>query len=120
MLRVQRYEDISPFQTKDGSIIREIQHPCKHCVKNQSLAEAKVAPGDSTRAHFHRRSEEIYYILHGHGLVTLADETVEVMAGMAITIAPGTPHYVENTGKVDLVFLCCSSPAYSHQDTVMV
>ena len=120
MIFVQHYEDISPYQTKDGSIIREIQHPCKHSVENQSLAEATVRPGESTNLHYHRQAEEIYYILRGHGLVSLADESVEVMAGMAITIAPGTPHNVVNNGMVDLVFLCCSSPAYSHHDTVMV
>jgi len=36
------YEEIEPYITKDGSIIRELIHPAVHGNSNQSLAEATV------------------------------------------------------------------------------
>jgi mannose-6-phosphate isomerase-like protein (cupin superfamily) len=55
------------YVTKDSSLIREIIHPQHSPASNQSLAEATVQPGRMTQAHFHTRSEEIYYILQGQG-----------------------------------------------------
>ena len=40
-------------------------------------------------------------------------------SGDAIALKPGTRHKIWNTGKSDLVFLCCCAPAYTHEDTVI-
>ena len=45
------------------------------------------------------------------------NENQAVHAGDAIHIPPGAWHSMTNTGHVDLVFLCCCSPAYRHDDT---
>ncbi|MEA2311536.1 MAG: hypothetical protein QOE28_1504, partial [Solirubrobacteraceae bacterium] len=37
-----------------------------------------------------------------------------------VVIAPGTPHQLLNDGGDPLVLLCCCSPAYSHDDTVLL
>ena len=36
-----------------------------------------------------------------------------------IGFAPGAEHKLFNTGDEPLVLLCCCSPAYSHDDTVL-
>jgi len=112
--------DVRPFITKDTSEIREILAPANSSLKNQSLAEARVAPGRSTEEHYHPRAEEIYYILEGKGRIRIEEDEKEVGPGDGIAILPGKTHKVWNTGNADLVFLCCCSPAYSHEDTVMV
>lgn len=116
---VRKIKDIEPFVTKDGSIIREVLHPSNSAVKNQSLAEATVKPGERTREHVHEKSEEIYYILKGSGMIKVGEEESDVTDGNAILIPPGTPHYIKNTGPDDLVLLCCCAPAYSHEDTTL-
>jgi mannose-6-phosphate isomerase-like protein (cupin superfamily) len=68
-----RYPEIPPYITKDGSEIRELLHPGRDGNANQSLAEARVAPGAATRRHLHRRSEELYHITAGHGRMTLPE-----------------------------------------------
>jgi len=40
-----RYTEISAYQTKDGSQIRELMHPDHHGNRAQSLAEAVVFSG---------------------------------------------------------------------------
>lgn len=118
------YPDITPFVTRDGSIIRELMHPELHaktlgCLK-QSLAEATVSPGDVTRLHRHQRSEEFYHVTSGQGRMTLATESFDVVVGDTVCIPPGTPHRIENTGDSDLKILCCCAPAYAHDDTELL
>ena len=109
-----------PFKTKDGSEIRKVLEPSNSSVKNQSLAEATIPPGESTDKHSHPKSEEIYYILSGNGTMQIEDETHDVEPHDGIAILPGKRHKLTNTGKTPLVLLCSCSPPYSHEDTVIM
>ncbi len=120
MVTRTRLADTPPFQTRDGSEIRELLHPDKSAVKNQSLAEAVVAPGQQTRLHRHQRSEEIYFVTRGQGRMRLGDESFELGEGEAVLIPPGTPHCIRNNGKETLHILCMCAPAYSHEDTELL
>lgn len=115
-----RYQDITPFITKDGSLIRELMHPAVHGNRQQSLAEATVPAGVRTLLHRHHRSEELYHITAGRGLMRLNGERFEVAAGDSVCILPGTPHCIENTGSSELKILCCCAPPYDHDDTELL
>ncbi len=114
------YRSIASYQTKDGSEIRELMHPAAHGNRNQSLAEATLEPGANTALHRHLLTEEIYHITGGAGLMTLGGERFVVAVGDTISIAPGTPHCIANTGDVPLTILCACAPAYSHEDTELL
>ncbi len=116
---VSRLSTASPFTTKDGSEIRELVHPTWTAAHNQSLAEATVPPGGATTAHYHPRSEELYFFTHGAGRMRLGEEEREVAAGDCVVIPPGVPHKLLNPGPEPLRVLCCCAPAYSHDDTVL-
>ncbi len=113
-------QDIKPYITKDHSEIRELLHPSLHGARNQSLAEAVIAPGARTERHRHRITEEIYHITRGYGEMTLGEDQFAIAVGDSILIAPGTPHCVTNTGAEPLHILCSCAPAYSHQDTELL
>jgi len=112
-----RYADAAPYLTKDGSEIRELLHPSRHPVRNQSLAEAIVPPGTCTLRHRHRCSEEIYHVTAGSGTMTLGDESLPIALGDSVLIPPGTPHCVAADDKGPLHLLCSCAPAYDHADT---
>jgi mannose-6-phosphate isomerase-like protein (cupin superfamily) len=116
---VKNLNDATPFITKDGSEIRELLAHRNSCIRNQSLAEARVPAGASTQEHFHPKTEEIYYITHGTGKIRVGDETHEVKAGDAIAIPPGAKHKLWNTGVEVLRLLCCCAPGYEHSDTIL-
>lgn len=111
--------DVAPFTTKDGSEIRELLAHRNSCIRNQTLAEARVAPGATTATHHHVRTEEIYYILEGSGRMFLDDESRDVGPGDAVAIPPGARHHITNTGPAVLRFLCCCAPGYEHEDTIL-
>jgi mannose-6-phosphate isomerase-like protein (cupin superfamily) len=110
----------TPFITADGSEIRELLAYRNSNIRNQSLAEATLHPGQSTQKHYHPKAEEIYYLLSGTGLMEWEGEKRQAVPGDAIAIPPGSAHQITNNGSEPLVFLCCCAPAYEHADTVFV
>ena len=114
------YSKITPFVTKDASLIRELIHPSQHGPSAMSFAEATVAIGSTTRTHHHCESEEIYHITQGKGSMRLGDTVFEIHVGDTIRIPPGTPHNVTNTGREVLKIICASCPPYEDEDTVLV
>jgi mannose-6-phosphate isomerase-like protein (cupin superfamily) len=107
------------FITKDGSEIRELLAYRNSSIRLQSLAEARLPVGCGTQEHRHLKTEEIYYITHGQGRMTIDGESRDVGPGDAIAIPPGKSHQLTNTGAEAMRLLCCCTPPYEHDDTVL-
>ena len=107
-----------PFTTRDGSTIRSILDRSNAPVQNQSLAEARVPADGATQRHYHKLSEEFYFILEGRGDMEINGESRPVGPGDAILIPPGAWHTI--AAREDLRLLCCCSPPYAHEDTYFV
>jgi mannose-6-phosphate isomerase-like protein (cupin superfamily) len=116
---IQNIDRVPAFITKDGSEIRELLAHRNSCIRNQTLAEARLHVGAATTPHYHPKTEEIYYILEGRGRMTVGQETAEVGPGDAVAIPPGARHQMVNIGDVTMRFLCCCAPGYEHEDTVL-
>jgi hypothetical protein len=57
---VRNLSRVPAFTTKDGSEIRELLAHRNSCIRNQTLAEARLPPGAATTPHHHLKAEEIY------------------------------------------------------------
>jgi mannose-6-phosphate isomerase-like protein (cupin superfamily) len=114
-MTIQTISQQEPFTTKDGSTIRSILDLANAPVKNQSLAEATLPAGGATERHYHKVSEELYFLTEGEGTMEIEGETRPVGPGDAILIPPGTWHQISSEKGVRL--LCCCAPPYSHEDT---
>jgi mannose-6-phosphate isomerase-like protein (cupin superfamily) len=114
---VRSLAEAEPFTTADGSTIRELLGLPTAPVRNQSLAEAALRPGQATARHYHREAEEIYYVVEGAGELEVDGERRRVTAGDAALIPPGAWHQIRAEGERPLRFLCCCAPAYRHEDT---
>ena len=112
-MNLQSLRRAEPFTTKDGSTIRELMH-----TEAQSLAEATLAPGQGTQCHYHRVSEELYFVLEGGGQMEIDGERRAVGAGDTVLIPPGARHQLV-ADKSGARFLCCCAPPYSHDDTYL-
>ena len=117
---IRNLNDVPAFTTKDGSEIRELLAHRNSCIRKQSLAEARIAPGLATTPHYHPECEEIYYVLEGTGEMRIGDDVSLVRRGDAIAIPPGAVHQIRNTGRSTLKILCCCAPGYEHEDTILV
>ena len=108
-----------PFITKDGSSIRELAGRVALPSAHQSLAEATVPPDGTTDEHYHEVSEEIYFFTSGTGRVRVDGEERDVGPGDCVVLSPGMRHKLFAGPDEPLVLLCCCSPAYSHEDTII-
>lgn len=108
------------FITKDGSAIRELLSHRNSEIRKQSLAEATISPGCTTEPHYHKVTEEIYFIVSGSGIMWFSERSKRVTQGDAIAIPPGQVHSIQNDGVAALKLLCCCAPAYEHSDTFLI
>jgi mannose-6-phosphate isomerase-like protein (cupin superfamily) len=116
---VRNLNQVAAYITKDGSEIRELLAYRNSVIRLQSLAEARLPVQGCTEEHRHLESEEIYYITHGQGCMEIEGEQRAVAVGDAIAIPPGQKHRIWNTGQEPLRFLCCCTPPYEHDKTVL-
>jgi mannose-6-phosphate isomerase-like protein (cupin superfamily) len=114
-MEIRNRENQVPFITKDGSAIRSLLDLSNAPVRMQSLAEATLPAGGETERHYHKLSEEIYYLLAGTGLLEMDGVERQVKPGDAVLIPAGASHQIRAIEP--LQFLCCCSPPYAHEDT---
>ena len=119
-MEISRIETAHGFITDDGSTIHELAGRVSLPTVKQSLAQATLEVGGETTEHFHIEAEEIYYLTSGSGRLRVGEAESDVRAGDCVVIAPGVPHKLWNTGDELLTLLCCCSPPYRHEDTVLV
>jgi mannose-6-phosphate isomerase-like protein (cupin superfamily) len=116
-VEVRNREQAEAFTTLDGSTIRVLLDARLGGAREQSLAEATLAPGAGTRRHYHARTEEIYVVLAGSGRMEVDGEERSVAAGDAVLISPRAWHEIRADNGGELRFLCCCAPPYSDEDT---
>jgi mannose-6-phosphate isomerase-like protein (cupin superfamily) len=114
---VRSLESAEAFTTADGSTIRELLGLPTAPVRNQSLAEATLEPGQQTQRHYHADAEEIYYVIEGTGEMEIDGARRTLTVGDAVLIPPGARHQIRADDGGRLRFLCCCAPAYRHEDT---
>jgi mannose-6-phosphate isomerase-like protein (cupin superfamily) len=117
-MEVRSLESAPAYTTKDGSSVRAL-YEFGEVAHNQSLVEASLPPGGSTERHLHRTSEELYVVLEGAGEMEIEGERRAVSVGDVVLIPPGARHQITATDDGPLRFLCCCSPPYRHEDTVL-
>jgi mannose-6-phosphate isomerase len=64
-----------------------------------------VTPGKRLSYQTHQHRAEHWFVIRGRGVVTLDGVPIDVQRGVAVDIAIGAAHRVENTGTEDLVFI---------------
>ena len=102
-MEVRALHDQPPFTTKDGSTIRSLLDLSNAPVSKQSLAEATIPAGGATQRHWHRDSEEFYFLLEGRGVMEIDGIAREVGPGDAILIPPGAWHQITATERTPMV-----------------
>jgi quercetin dioxygenase-like cupin family protein len=69
------------------------------------VTEMALEPGTTIGLHLHDRDEELYVVLHGHGVGLLDDQRFLVGPGDSWLCALGHRHGVEADPKAPLTFL---------------
>jgi len=112
--------DCREFLAGDHTVLRELLHPAKEKVAlGYSLAHGRLAAGHCSKSHV-LASSEVYYFIAGQGRFTIGSETCVVEAGSMVYVPPGGTQFLENTGAVDIEFLCLVDPAWRVEDETVL
>ena len=90
-------------------------------IKSNRLSVAKfiMEPNTSVPSHFHRASEEVYFVLDGSALMTVDDKSYPITTGDVIMVERGERHQVVTREGERLEFLAITVPAYSDSDFII-
>ena len=110
------------LQTPTGEVIYELIGRAEETggTAGHSLAHVTLPPGKSSEAHYHRESEETYYVLQGRGWMEIDGDEFPLEPGQALLIEPGEVHKISNHGESDLEFLAVCSPPWVAEDSFSV
>lgn len=65
----------------------------------------KVKPGKEIKSHYHKKTEEVYYVLEGKGIIWVNDYKSRCKPGDVILCEPGDRHGAINDTDEELVWL---------------
>ncbi len=106
-MRIVKQEDINqPYEAPLGELIYEmIGAPQKlGGTSKHSLVHVVIPAKCSSPAHYHKISEETYYILEGKARMIIDDHEFTLYPGQACLIMPREVHQIFNDDGVDLEF----------------
>lgn len=115
-MKIVNRETAAVINTPHKSEIRPLVDRTTSQIENCSLAEEILPPNAAVAPHYHRRTEEIYYILQGNGEMRVGDETRAVRGGDAIFIPRLHVHSLKNTGDEPIKLLLVCGAAHDFAD----
>jgi mannose-6-phosphate isomerase-like protein (cupin superfamily) len=71
--------------------------------KDAAVAEVHHLEITDAKLHYHKRTDEIYYILSGSGAMQLDDEQIELSEGVVVYVPRGVKHRAWGNLKVLVV-----------------
>jgi len=90
----------------------EVQPWAETCGQIRCLIEEKdAAAGEvhhveihGAKLHYHKRTDEFYYVIAGHGTMILDDEEIELHAGVVVYVPRGVKHKAK--GNLTVLTIC--------------
>ena len=119
-MSIRKNSTIPIITGNEGTSIKQHFHP--HNTLNGirfSLAEFTLEVGKKSCPH-KLKSSEVYFILEGKGVLHVNDEIFEMAKGDSAYIPPMSRQFIENSGEVDLRFLCIVDPAWKAEDEIIL
>ena len=116
---IKKIDDIEAFEGNEGTKIRQIISPGEtNNAIRYSIAHCTINSGERSKPHT-MKTTEMYYILHGQGIMHIDSETKQVNQNDIVFVPPMSKQYMENNGKTDLVVLCIVDPAWRQDDEIL-
>lgn len=113
-----QYSD-SPITALDGALIYELMSSKERKELDVALAVGFLPAARKAIPHYHKISEELYYVISGTGKARVDDQNFNMRKGSMVYIPTNAIHALENTSdSEELEILCVSSPSYSEGDFI--
>ena len=91
-----------------------------HLVKTPELSviQERVPPGKAEVRHYHRTSQQFFFVLSGRATLEVEGVTHTLLPQQGLHVEAGRAHQLSNRHEADLVFILTSCPP-SHSDRII-
>jgi len=120
MIVVKKPKYPSLIMNQGGENIQEVLGIQAGNFYSHSIAEITISPGGAAMPHYHKKTEESYYLLSGSANLFIKGKKLDLAAGETVLIEPGETHQILNSGEEDLVFIAVCVPAWQPDDSYEV
>jgi mannose-6-phosphate isomerase-like protein (cupin superfamily) len=116
LMAVQRWRGLEcDVLIKPGIQSRQLVWPRNSPDSQTTITHVRMEPGSVSDRHAHERSEQIWIIERGEGVLLLGNEQTEVLrAGDIVRTPAGEIHGVANSGNEPLVYLAITTPPQNY------
>ena len=90
--------DVEPWTETCGQIRPLIE------ASDEAAAEVHQVEIDRAKLHYHKQTDEVYYIIDGHGTMVLDGDTIELHKGVVVYVPRGVKH--KASGKLVVLTVC--------------
>ncbi|MSQ95791.1 MAG: cupin domain-containing protein [Gemmataceae bacterium] len=90
--------DVKPWAETCGQIRCLIEE------KDGAAGEVCQVEIHDAKLHYHKRTDEFYYVISGNGTMTLDDEQIGMHPGVVVYVPRGVKH--KATGKLNVLIVC--------------
>ena len=121
MKNIINWKELNKIEDGCGGVIYKILDTENSGLKKVEIAMCIFNPGEIAALHYHKKMEEIYFILEGEGQVELDGEWLPVKSEDCMAIPIGVKHRMKNTSRDKaLKFLSINSPEWRLSDMLRV
>ena len=113
---VAKLKDIKPREGYCG-LLYEVLNEKNARTEGFSIAVVLVNPGEKARTHYHKHTEEAYYVLDGEGIINVEGKKYFVKKDCVVYIPTNNVHRIENSGKKILKILTIDQPPFDPKDS---
>jgi mannose-6-phosphate isomerase-like protein (cupin superfamily) len=72
--------------------------------KDEAAGEVHHVEIDNAKLHYHKRTDEFYYVIDGKGTMILDDDEIELHQGVVVYVPRGVKH--KAIGKLTVLTVC--------------
>ncbi len=103
--RILYKEDVETF-TKENNAYRNVIYTGP----NQQFVLMSIKPNDDIKLEIHDKNDQYIKVVEGSGYALVNNEKFDITNKSILIIPAGTPHYIKNTGSIDLKLYSIYSP----------
>lgn len=114
-MHVSSKADAPTLSRGDGLVSTILQGTRDDPDTDLTVTWVEIEPGAEQVIHSHE-PEQVYVLIAGEGVMTVAEERRAVEAGDLIHVPPNAEHGIENTGSEPLEYVSAATPAFPESE----
>jgi len=120
MANIVSWQNLNTIEDGCGGVIYKILDAENSGLTHLEIAMCIFSPREVATLHYHKRMEEIYFVLEGEGAIEINGKWHPLQAEDTVAIPIGVKHRIKNTSiDRELKFISINSPEWQETDLIV-